>query len=300
MSDSTVLDLEQVPTHQFRKLGAVAILPSPDADKPVHYDSASAHTSAALLGGRVKSLLAVGSHYGLLFVVAPSLAAAPAPNAHGLYVARTNEVVELIDADRAAQEEEQRDRAEERSAKQADVPLSDKVFTFVPVQVGRTRRQASSMGWGGANQAGTVGLTLWGRRMLTLVSCAFRIPLSPLLCSFLFSVCLQGSIWHISLNPTDDFLLVCTTQHLRMYSTAQLVAGSHVPLVELEMDMVSCRQTRGLLRSHARVAATFYSLPPVTHLNRCMFLSFLICDHRCSPCWTRPGAARRSTWRSAC
>ena len=134
MSSSTLLDLEQVPSHQFRKLGAVAILPSLDAvASGVHYDGSAAATSAALRAGRAKSLLAVGSHYGLLFVVAPSLASAP--HTHGLYVARSHDVLQLIDEDRAAQEEEQRDRTEERSAKQADVPLSDKVFTFVPVQV---------------------------------------------------------------------------------------------------------------------------------------------------------------------
>ena len=134
MSSSTLLDLEQVPSHQFRKLGAVAILPSLDAvASGVHYDDSATATSAALRAGRAKSLLAVGSHYGLLFVVAPSLASAP--HTHGLYVARSHDVLQLIDEDRAAQEEEQRDRTEERSAKQADVPLSDKVFTFVPVQV---------------------------------------------------------------------------------------------------------------------------------------------------------------------
>jgi len=144
MSSSSVSDLEPVSSHQFRKLGAVAILPSADADAPVAYSSASAWTRAALAGGRVRSLLAVGPHYGQLFVVAPSLASAP-PSAHGLYVARAAAVAELIDADRAAQEEEQRDQAEERSARQADVPLDGKVFSFVPVQVGRTGMRAA---WG--------------------------------------------------------------------------------------------------------------------------------------------------------
>ena len=49
---------------------------------------------------------------------------------------------------------------------------------------------------------------------------------------------MQGSIWHIALNPTDDFLLVCTAQHLRVYSAARLAEGDAQPLVELEMDMV--------------------------------------------------------------
>ena len=75
-----------------------------------------------------------------------------------------------------------------------------------------------------------------------------RLPIA--LFSFFFYSLAQGSIWHISLNSTDDFLCVCTTQHLRIYSAAQLVAGSADPLVELEMDMVSRLSRSLVVRAH--------------------------------------------------
>ena len=129
--ESVILEEEVVSTHSFKKLGAVSVLPSLAALSALHYEAPAAWTAPVL--PIVKSLLACGGQYGLLVVASPGQS--NDPSTHGFYHALAHNVLQLIESDRAQQEEEAREKGEEGSGKKADVPISDQVFKFVPVQV---------------------------------------------------------------------------------------------------------------------------------------------------------------------
>ena len=119
VSTVDVSELEQVPMHAFKKLGAVSVLPSLDADSPLSYHAESAHTSAVV--AEAKSLLAVGRRIGYVFVVSPGVASDP--RTHGFYYARAHDVLHAVEKDRAEQEADNQEKNKE-AARQADLPIN--------------------------------------------------------------------------------------------------------------------------------------------------------------------------------
>jgi len=169
-------------SHAFRKIGAIALAHSASStdawsDHSLRYSSPTTATHAALK--RSKNLIACSRASGFVFIVAPGLASDP--SSIGLYVARASELIGLIESDRLAGEEEAAQQGVEKPSKQPDVPIDEKVFTFVNIEC-------------------------------------------------------ETPIWHICLNPTGDFLLVCTLSDLIVLSAADVASGDGRPLAILQMD----------------------------------------------------------------
>jgi len=169
-------------SHAFRKIGAIALAHSASStdawsDHSLRYSSPTTATHAALK--RSKNLIACSRASGFVFIVAPGLASDS--SSIGLYVARASELIGLIESDRLAGEEEAAQQGVEKPSKQPDVPIDEKVFTFVNIEC-------------------------------------------------------ETPIWHICLNPTGDFLLVCTLSDLIVLSVADVASGDGRPLAILQMD----------------------------------------------------------------
>lgn len=129
--------MESVGSHAFKKLGAVAISAYLDPAAPsLHYESAASFAAQSLPVSR--SLLASSGDSGWMFLVAPGLAADPTGQSHGLLYARSAAICAAIEEDVAAQEEEAKDKGEEGPSKKSDLPLSDKLFRFMRVEVQNT------------------------------------------------------------------------------------------------------------------------------------------------------------------
>ena len=137
--------MESVGSHAFKKLGAVAIAACLDHAAPsLHYESPQSWTAQSL--SVAHSLIASSGPSGWMFLVAPGLAADNTGRSHGLLYARSDAICAAIEEDVAAQEEEAKDKGEEGPSKKTDLPLTDKVFKFLPVEVRHTARGRDARG----------------------------------------------------------------------------------------------------------------------------------------------------------
>lgn len=171
-----------VGTHAFRRLGAMSVSSSLDPAAPlVHYESPQSHTAESLPFAR--SLLASSGVSGWLFLVAPGLSSDASGRSHGLLYARSDAICEAAKAHSAAQ----KDKAKEEPGvyKKTDLPLTDKLWKFLPVEVDctlMTRRGALDL-----------ALSLGGYQPLSMriQFCFAPHPTHDCLCDLLF-VCSPG------------------------------------------------------------------------------------------------------------